>query len=63
MVERGTPGSVDNFHTDLFGEFLVEKITAAHLTVQDIGRPFRWERFILLHQNSRFSHEKRVALR
>ena len=41
MVERGTPGFADSFHTDLFGEFLVEKITTAHLTVQNIGRLFR----------------------
>jgi hypothetical protein len=41
MVERGIPGFADSFPGDLFGEFLVEKITAAHLTVQDIGRPFR----------------------
>jgi len=41
MVERGTPGFDDRFPVDLFREFLVEKITAAHLTVQDIGRLFR----------------------
>jgi len=41
MVERGTPGFTDSFHTDLCGEFLVGKVIAAHLTVRDIGRPFR----------------------
>jgi hypothetical protein len=41
MVKRGTPGFADSFRMELFGEFLVEKITAAHFTVQNIGRPFR----------------------
>jgi len=41
MVERGTPGFADSFHTDLYSEILVEEITAVHLTVQDNGRPFR----------------------
>jgi len=40
MVERGIPGFADSFPADLFGETLVEKITATHLTVRDIGRLF-----------------------
>jgi hypothetical protein len=49
MVECGTSGFADSFHTDLYGEILVEEITAVHLTVQDTGRTFRIEHLAFLH--------------
>jgi len=41
MVESGTPGSAGRFHTDLHGDWSLEKATAAHVTIRGIVRPLR----------------------
>ena len=49
-VESGTPSSDGRFRTDLRGDFSLEKVTAAHVTIRGIGRPLRRKYFKLPYE-------------
>jgi hypothetical protein len=55
MIQLSSPRSAYRSRTDLCDDWSTEAVTAAHVTVRDIGRPFRGESFMFPLKNGRFS--------